>query len=277
MLSILAYSFMRNAFIAGILASVIFGMIGTFVVVKRLVFISGGVSHASFGGVGMGYYLGWNPLWGATLFAVASALGVGLVGKRTMQREDTAIGIVWALGMALGALFMSITPGYLPTMSSVLFGNILMIGRIDIYLMAFLTVVITGTVIMLYPRIQGVSFDEEFSKVVGVRTTVIYLFMLVLVALSIVVLIKLVGIVLLIAMLAIPASISGEFTHDMSRMMVLSSILSLAFIVTGLYVSTVWDLPPGPTIVILAGIVFILVMAVKRVSVAVRGRSHSVG
>ncbi len=265
MLSIFAYSFMRNAFMAGILASIIFGIIGTFVVVKRLVFISGGISHASFGGVGMAYFLGWNPLWGASLFAVVSALGVGLVGKKTMQREDTAIGIVWALGMALGALFMSMTPGYLPTMSSVLFGNILMISIIDIYLMAILTIVITATVILLYPRIQGVSFDEEFSKVVGVHTTLLYLFMLILVALSIVVLIKLVGIVLLIAMLAIPASISGEFTSDMSKMMVSSSILSLSFIITGLFISVLWDIPPGPSIVILSGTVFVGVMISRRI------------
>ena len=265
MLSIFTYSFMRHAFMAGIIASVIFGIIGTFVVVKRLVFISGGISHASFGGVGLGHYLGWNLLWGASLFAVVSALGVGLIGKKTMQREDTAIGIVWALGMALGALFMTMTPGYLPTMSSVLFGNILMIRRFDIYLMAALTVVITTTVIILYPRIQGVSFDEEFSKVVGVKTTLIYLFLLVLVALSIVVLMKLVGIVLLIAMLAIPASISGEFTHDMSKMMVSSSLLSLVFIISGLYLSTLWDLPPGPATVILAGAVFIGVMVSKKI------------
>ncbi len=254
---------------AGIIASVIFGIIGTFVVVKRLVFISGGISHASFGGVGLGHYLGVSLLWGASLFAVVSALGVGLVGKKTMQREDTAIGIVWALGMALGALFMYMAPeGYLPTMSSVLFGNILMIKMMDVYLMAALTLFITGTTIILYPRIQGVSFDEEFSKVVGVHTTALYLFMLVLVALSIVFLIKIVGIVLVLAMLAIPASISGEFTHDMSKMMVFSSLLSLVFIISGLYVSTIWDLPAGPTIVILSGIVFLFVVAFKRLYLA---------
>ncbi len=274
MLSIFAYSFMRNAFMAGILASVIFGIIGTFVVVKRLVFISGGISHASFGGVGMAYFLGWNPLWGASIFAVVSALGVGLVGKKTMQREDTAIGIVWALGMALGAFFMSKTPGYLPTMSSVLFGNILMISRTDIYLMASLTAIITATTVMLYPRIQGVSFDEEFSKVVGVRTTLLYLFMLILVALSIVVLIKLVGIVLLIAMLAIPASISGELTYDMSKMMAYSSALSLGFIISGLYISVLWDIPPGPSIVILAGAVFIIAMLPKKIFVYLRSSSR---
>ncbi len=276
MLSIFAYSFMRNAFMAGILASVIFGIIGTFVVVKRLVFISGGISHASFGGVGMGYYLGWNPFFGASIFAVISALGVGIVGKKTLQREDTAIGIVWALGMALGALFISMTPDHLPNISSVLFGNILMIKIIDVYLMAALTLIITGTMIILYPRVQGVSFDEEFSKVVGVHTTALYLFMLILVALSIVFLIKIVGIVLLIAMLAIPASISGEFTHDMSKMMVFSSLLSLIFIISGLYVSTLWDLPAGPIIVILSGIIFLFVVGFKRLYLVFKDRRYSI-
>ncbi len=265
MLSMLAYAFIRNALYAGVLASVIFGIIGTFVVVKRIVFISGGISHASFGGVGMAYYLGLNTLFGAAIFAVISALGVGIVGKKKMQREDTAIGMVWALGMALGAFFMSITPGYLPAMSSVLFGNILMIRMIDIHLMAVLTLVITVTVILLYPRIQGASFDEEFSKVVGVKTSSLYLFMLVLVALSIVVLIKFVGIVLLIAMLAIPASISGEFTEDMSWMMVYSTLLSFVFVISGLYMSVIWDLPTGPTIVIVAGACFGVVMIGKKI------------
>ncbi len=262
---IFTYMFMRNAIYAGILASVIFGMIGTFVVVKRIVFISGGISHASFGGVGMAYYLGWNPLIGASIFAVSSALGIGAVGKRAMQREDTAIGIVWALGMALGAFFMSITPDYLPNMSSVLFGNILMIRRADVYFMIALSITITLTTILLYPRIQCVSFDEEFAKVVGVHTNILNVFMLVLVALSIVVLIKFVGIVLLIAMLTIPASIASEFTRDMWKMMVFSTVLSLFFVMSGLLISYSWNLPAGATIVLLAGGVFMSVMVYRKI------------
>ncbi len=137
MLEMFQYQFMQNALIAGILASIIFSIIGTFVVVKRIVFISGGIAHASFGGVGLAFYLGINPLIGASLFALISSIGVGTIGKKTLQREDTAIGIVWALGMALGAFFYYITPGYLPSPSSFLFGNLLMIRSTDLYLLLF--------------------------------------------------------------------------------------------------------------------------------------------
>ena len=258
------YTFMRNAIYAGILASIIFGVIGTYVVVKRIVFISGGIAHASFGGVGLAFYLGWNPLIGASIFAVISALGVGTVGKKTLQREDTAIGIVWAVGMALGAFFYYITPGYLPSPSSFLFGNLLMIRITDIYLLLILAVILLITVILFYHKLQAVSFDEEFSQVVGISTTAVYLLLLVLVAFSIVFLIKFVGIILVIAMLAIPASISSEVTHDLRKIMGYSSLLSLTFVLSGLWLSYQWNLPAGPTIVLLAGIVFITVMIFSR-------------
>lgn len=260
MLEMFQYAFMRNAFYAGICASIIFGIIGTYVVVKRIVFISGGIAHASFGGVGLSFYLGLNPLLGAMVFAVSSALGVGLLGKKTMQREDTAIGIIWAIGMALGAFFYFITTGYLPNPSSFLFGNLLMISIIDVYLLIGLALSLIIIVSLFYYKLQAVSFDEEFSEVVGVNTTAFYLFLLVLVALSIVFLIKFVGIILVIAMLSIPSSIASDVTHDMRKMMVYSSVLSLVFVLSGLWLSYLWDLPAGPTIILFSGTVFLLVI-----------------
>lgn len=264
MFEILGYTFMRNAIYAGILASVIFGIIGTFVVVKRIVFISGGIAHASFGGVGLSFYLGWNPLLGASIFAVASALGVGTMGKKTIQREDTAIGIVWAVGMALGAFFYYITPGYLPSPSSFLFGNLLMINTFDIYLLLILAIVLVIIVSLFYHKLQAVSFDEEFSEVVGVHTTAVYLLLLVLVAISIVLLIKFVGIILVIAMLAIPASIASGETHDLRKIMAYSVVLSLVFVLSGLWISYHWNTPAGPTIIMFAGAVFTLDMVTSR-------------
>ncbi len=261
---ILQYSFMRHALYAGLFASIIFGVIGTYVVVKRIVSISGGIAHASFGGVGLAIYLGWNPLLGALIFAVTAALGIGLAGKRTIQREDTVIGIVWAIGMALGAFFYYLTPGYQVNPTSFLFGNILMIGTLDIYLLAGLSIVILGTVTMMYYKLQAVSFDEDFAKVVGLNATSLYLFILVLVALSIVLLIKFVGMILVIAMLAIPASIASEFTHDLRKIMLYSTIFALIFIVAGLALSYQLDIPAGPTIILLAGMLFAIVMLAKK-------------
>ncbi len=258
MIPMFEYTFMRNAVYAGILASVVFSIIGAYVVVKRLVFISGGIAHASFGGVGFSFYMGWNPLVGALIFAIGSALGVGMLGKEKVQREDTSIGIVWAVGMALGAFFYYITPGYLPSPASFLFGNLLMIQTIDIFLLLGLSIGLLTIVSLFYHKLQAVSFDEEFSEVMGVNTTAIYLLLLVLVAFSIVFLIKLVGIILVIAMLAIPASISSTVTHDLRKIMVYSCLLSLLFILSGLWLSYNWDTPAGPTIILLAGGVFII-------------------
>ncbi|MFW5903901.1 MAG: metal ABC transporter permease [Candidatus Saliniplasma sp.] len=264
MFDILQYTFMRNAIYAGILASLIFGIIGTLVVVKRIVFISGGIAHASFGGVGMAFYLGIDPLIGASLFTVVSALGVGILGERKIEREDTTIGVIWAVGMALGAFFYSITPGYLPSPASFLFGNIVMIRRLDILLLMTLTVVILLSVTFFYHKLHAISFDEEFSKVVGVNTFYLNILLLLLVAFSIVFLIKFVGIILVIALLTIPASISNHFTHDMKRIMVYSSILSLTFIMSGLWISHTVDTAAGPTIVLLAGGVFVLITVLSK-------------
>lgn len=260
------YTFMRNAFFAGVMASFILGIIGTLVVVKRIVFISGGISHASFGGVGMAVYLGFEPLLGAAIFAITSALGVGFMGKHKVQREDTAIGIVWAVGMALGAFFNSITPGYRAvSIPSFLFGSIIMLRVSDLYLMLFTTIGIAAAVFLLYPRLQAVCFDDEFTKSMGVRSSLIYVFMLVMVAISVVVLIKFVGIILVIAMLAIPASIAGEFTYDIWKIMAISIALSMLFIISGLVIAFGLDSLVGPTIVLLAGASFIAVIVIKRI------------
>ncbi len=265
LLEIFGYTFMRNALFAGLMASVIFGLVGTFVVVKRIVFISGGISHASFGGVGMAVFLGLNPLLGAAVFAVASALGIGAIGRQTIQREDTAIGIVWAVGMALGAFFISITPGYPISISSFLFGNIIMLRTSDLYLMLFTTLSIVVVTVLLYPRLQAVCFDEEFSRSVGASSHAIYLTLLVMVALSVVVLIRFVGIILVIAMLAIPASIAGEFTYDLKKIIIVSTSLSVLFVFMGLVISFARDSIAGATIVMLAGSAFLLVMVAKKI------------
>ncbi len=257
------YGFMRNALLAGILAAIAFGIVGTYIVVKRIVLITGGVAHASFGGVGMSFYLGWDavigPIIGASIFALSSALGIGLLSKETLEREETTIGIVWALGMAMGAFFMRETEGYAFSPSSYLFGNILMIKATDIYLLVILDIVVLVSAVLFYYKMQATAFDEEFAMVSGVRTLILHLYFLCLVAMTIVLLIKFMGVILVLAMLTIPPSLVGRFTHDLRRIMGYSSILSAIFIVIGLWTSFHWDWEVGATIVIEAAVVYLIV------------------
>jgi len=259
----LQYEFMRNALIAGGLASVACGIVGAYVVVKRIVFISGGISHSAFGGIGLGYLLGIDPILGALFFTLASALGIGVISKRTKQREDTAIGILWAVSMALGVIFTGLSRGYPPDPSSVLFGGILTVPRSEIAVMLILDVLIVSIVLLLYKELLAVCFDEEFATVVGIPTERLYFALLSLIALTVVMLIRVAGIILTIALLTIPAAISGELTHDLRKMMMLSILLGFSFIVSGLWLSYVLNFASGATIVLVCGSAFLFSSASK--------------
>ena len=257
MWDILGLVFMQNALVAGLLASIACGIIGTYVVVKRVVFISGGISHSSFGGIGIARFLGFEPLLGALMFAVTSALGIGLLSKNTREREDTSIGILWVVGMAIGVVFIHLTPGYGPDLFSYLFGSILTVPTGYIYYLLALDLSIAIIMALFYKEILATSFDEEYSTVSAVPTTAISLLMLALVAVTVVALIKIVGVILVIALLTIPAAVAGKFTHDLRRMMLASAVLGMVFIFVGLWTSVSLDLEPGATIVIVAGLVFL--------------------
>lgn len=253
MLDALQYQFMQNALMAGLLAAVACGIVGVYVVVKKIVFISGGIAHASFGGIGLGYLAGISPVLGAMLFAVTSALGMGLVIRRTKLPEDTAIGILWAMGMALGVVFIGLAPGYAPDLFSYLFGNILTVPSSDLILMLVLDAVIVSIVIALYKELQALSFDEEFGRVVGVPVEALYLLLLCLIALTVVVLVRVVGIILVIALLTIPAAMARQFTHDMKKMMLLAILFGALFSFFGLWLSYEFDVASGATIILLSG------------------------
>ncbi len=254
MLEVLQYEFMRNALLAGLLAAIACGIVGVYVVVKRAVFISGGIAHASFGGIGLGYLLNINPVLGAMFFAIASALGMGLVTRRTRLPEDTAIGILWAIGMALGIIFIGLAPGYAPDLFSYLFGNILTVPTSDLILMLVLDAVIIILVFLLYKEFLLLSFDEEFGTVVGVPTERLYLLLLCLIALTVVVLIRVVGIILVIALLTIPAALARQFTDSLKKMMLLSILAGAVFTFTGLWLSYLLDLASGATIILVSGV-----------------------
>ena len=256
MFELLQYNFIQNALIAAVLASVACGIIGVYVVVKKIVFISGGIAHASFGGVGLGYFLGINPMLGVLPFSLASALVMGTVSKKSKIPEDSAIGILWSLGMALGIIFVYLTPGYAPDLMSYLFGSILTVPQDDLYIMLVLDTVIVGTVYLFYKEFLALCFDEEFTTVQGLPTEKLYLLLLCIIALTIVVLIKVVGIILVIALLTIPASLSRKFTHNLKHMMIISIAFGIVISIAGIILSYALDVPSGATIILVLSLVY---------------------
>lgn len=264
MLEFLQYGFMQNAFIAAVLVSVACGMVGTYVVVKKIVSISGAISHSAFGGIGLGYLIGINPIVAAIPFSILSAVSIGLINERVKISEDTAIGILWSVGMALGVIFISLSPGYVPDLFSYLFGNILTVPYFDLILMLILDLIILFTVLLFHKEFLAISFDEEFSKVIGVPSESMYILLLCLVALSVVVLIKVVGVILVIALLSIPAAISKQFTYKIKNIMFLSIILGIILTFTGLWLSFVFNLASGATIVVILGLTFLISILLKK-------------
>jgi len=264
MIDALQYEFMQRALIAAVLASIACGIVGVYVVVRKMVFISGGISHASFGGVGMGWYLGMNPIVGALIFTVASALGMGLVTRRTKLPEDTSIGIMWAVGMALGIVFIGLTPGYTSDPFSYLIGNILFVSSTDLILIAILNTVVVLTVVLLYKEFLALSFDEEFGTVVGAPMKYLYYILLCLIAITVVVLIKVVGIILVIALLTVPASMAKQYTHTLWKMMCLAVVFGVVFTTSGLWLSYELDIASGATIILSSVTIFLLSAAFSK-------------
>ena len=268
------YPFVQRMFIAGLLASIACGIIGTYVVVKRVVFISGGIAHTTFGGIGLAYYLQYlgiifiEPLVGALIFALTAAIIMGLPFIRTRLREDSTIGILWVVGMALGVLFLNQVDRseiLVQDPVSILFGNVLLIKMQDIYLMIGLLVFIIFIIIISYKDLHILTFDEEFARISGIKVDFLYLVLMVLIALTTVVLIKVVGVVLVIAMLTIPAAISNLFTHNLKNMMFFAIIIGCIVTFYGSLMSLNFDLPPGATIVISLAFLFIIALVLKNI------------
>ena len=263
MLEVLGFEFFRNALLAGVFASIACGIIGTYVVVRRMVSVSGGISHAAFGGVGLGYYLGIDPLLGATVFTVATALGMGALEIRARQQMDTIIGAVWAAGMALGILFVYLTPGFAPDLFSYLFGNILLVPRGDILLMAVLVAIIVAIVGLFYLEFQAVTFDPDYARVMNLPVERLSLLLLVLVALTVVMLIRVVGIILVIALLTIPAAISRLYTGRVWSMMLLATGLGALFTLIGIGLSYVLNVPSGATIILVSTAAYAAALGIR--------------
>jgi zinc transport system permease protein len=263
MMDILQYEFMQRAFIAALLVSVACGIVGTYVVIKRIVSLSGAISHAAFGGIGLGYFLGLNPILAAIPFSIVSAIGIGAIHEKVNISEDTAIGILWSVGMAIGIIFINLTPGYAPDLFSYLFGSILTVSNSDILIMIILDILIIGIVYLFQREFLSIAFDEEYSKVLGIPSQLIYILLLSLVALSVVVLIKVVGVILVIALLAIPAAITKQYTSDLKRLMFVSTVVGMVFTSLGLLLSYIFNLSSGATIVLVLAAGFLISYYIK--------------
>lgn len=263
-MEMLQYEFMRNALMAGLLVSIACGVIGALVVVNRVVFISAGIAHAAYGGVGLGYFLNFNPFLGALVFSVGSALGMGVVQRRARQRSDTLIGVLWAVGMSLGILLVDMTDGYKADLMSYLFGSILTVPRQDLWIMLALDILILLVVVVAYRELLGMSFDETFATVRNIPVETLHKIVLTLIAVTVVMLMRVVGLILVIALLTIPAAIASLFLNDLSRIMVGAVAIGLLFLTSGLIVSYQFNLTSGATIILLAGCGYFLAFAAKQ-------------
>jgi len=264
MFEIFEYDFFINALIAGVLASIACGIVGTYIVIKRLVFLSGGIAHSAYGGIGLGYLLSFNPILCAVGSSVLSAVFISKMRENKSENEDTLIGIFWAFGMAVGVLLIGLSSGYAPDLMSYLFGNILTVSRTELYLMAITDSAILFFVFLFFKQFQSITFDEEYAKTIGLNVDRYYLILFILIAVTIVLLIKLVGIILVVALLTIPAAISKFFAASLIKMMIFSISFGLFFTIFGLLLSYYVNLPSGSVIILLSVFGYFIAYAINK-------------
>ncbi|GAB6075112.1 metal ABC transporter permease [Nautilia lithotrophica] len=249
-----------NSIYAGILISIAIGIIGSLIVINKATAITGSIAHGSFGGIGIGIFLGVNILFSTTIFTLLLALLLSVITIYYQHRADSLIGVIWALGMSIGIIFLNLTPGYNADALSYLFGNILLIEKNDLFMMSGVDLLLLVSIIILYNRFLAISYDMEFLKVRGINASILYTFFLVLTSLTIVMSVRAIGIILILALFTIPPLIAEKFTRKFYQMIVLSSFLSTIFIIGGIIISYFYDLAPTPVIVILAAVGLFLSM-----------------
>lgn len=268
------YQFLRNALFSGILASIVCGVVGVIVIEKKLVMMSGGIAHTSYGGVGLGYLLGFEPIVGAFLFSILAAVGVGYIKRKGGARSDVIVGLFWSLGMALGILFIGLMPGYPPDLSSYLFGNILSVTNADLIRAGSLTFIVILTIIAFFNDWKAYLFDEEFASIIGVKTALLEYVLLILIAMTIVALIRVVGIILVLALLTAPAAAAGLLTSDLKKRMAASVLLGMVYCVAGLWASYALDIASGASIVIISAACYFLLFAVRTVTERIKNKQR---
>lgn len=259
----LQFGFMQNALLTGLLISIACGVIGTYVVLKRIVFLSGGVAHAAYGGIGLGYLLQIPPLSMAVLFSLLASFLMAFVHRKTKERSDTIIGVMWAIGMAMGIVFIDLAQGYKADLMSYLFGSILAVSQSELLLMVMLDVVILLLVVVFFKEFLAISFDEKFATILNVPVDWLYAILVGLIGLTVVMMMRVVGLIMVIALLTIPPAISNMFVKDLKKMMWLSVGLSMVFTTTGLLGSYELNLTSGAVIILVSGIAYLLAFAGK--------------
>ena len=268
MSTILSYEFMQNAILVGIMASIVCGVIGPFIVTRRMVFISGGLSPTAFRGLGIAYWLGIRPLIGATAFVLAAAILISRQEEKKMSRNDLFIGILWAVGVATGIVFIHMTPGYAPDLMTFLFGNILTVPRADVIITLFLVLIVSGAVMIFYNGFVAVALDEEYARARRLPVAALKMGLMILTALSIVTLIQVVGILLVIALLTIPVAVASELSMNFRRIMLLSILCGILICLSGLMVSYFIEFPSGASITLSGG----LLLGAVKLTEHLRGR-----
>ncbi len=273
MLDAFQFEFMQNALWAGLLVSIICGVMGTLVVVNRIVFLSGGIAHAAFGGIGLAFFLGWPYMVGTIGFSLLAGLTMAAITLKAKHRADTIIGVIWAIGMAVGIILLDLTPGYNVDLMSYLFGSILTVRDADIWMMLGVGVAIIGIVMYFYNEYLALSYDEEFAQIRGVPVKTLYFLMIAMLAVGIVMIIQVVGLILVIALLTIPPYIAEKYSRSLLIMMILSSILSAIFTVTGLWLSYRLNLTSGASIILVAGVGFLVSLGIEHLMPNMAARS----
>lgn len=269
-LRLFEYEFIRNAIAAAFLMSVSCGLIGTYIVSRRMVFISGGITHASFGGVGISYYFGWSPMAGAAVFALLAAVTTENLTRKKLIRNDSLIAVMWSLGMAIGIIFIYLTPGYSPNLMSFLFGSIITVTLTDLLFMSALTLVVSLVFILFFNVILFVSFDEQFARTRGIPVMIVNYALIILVALTIVLSIRIAGIILVLSLLTIPQNTANLFTHSFGKIMRWSVVIGFAGAITGLLASYSLDIPSGATIIFTLVIMYLAGRLIKYIRRVVR-------
>ena len=263
-MEIFQYTFFQNALLGVVVVSIMSAMIGTYIITRRLMFITGGVTHACFGGLGLGYFLGISPIVMAGVFAVASSIGVEWLTTKQRVREDSAISVMWAMGMAIGTLFIFLTPGYVPELNSFLFGNILTITKADLIAFTVFTIIFVIFFCSCYRIIVSCAFDRDFARTQGQPVVLVNTIMTVAIAICVVLTIRLIGIMLLMSLLSMPQMIAEVFTNRLKPMMIISVIISIVCSVAGLFCSYLMGVPASATIVLALVTVYIIARIFKK-------------
>ena len=272
MIEALQFEFMRNALTAGLLASVICGIMGTLVVVNRIVFLSGGIAHAAYGGIGLSLFFGWPYLLGTVGFSLASGIVMAAVSMKARHRADTVIGVIWAVGMALGIILIDLSPGYNVDLMSYLFGSILTVPKTDLLIMLVMGVLMALLAAYYYKDLLALSYDEEFARIRGVPVKALYFGLIGILAVAIVMVIQVVGLILVIALLTIPPFIVEKYAKSLLQMMLGSSLLGALFTVAGLWLSYRFDLTSGAAIILVSGTFFFISLLIDRTRILAKVR-----